>query len=90
MERVALVKRIQATSIIRGQFRLRSGQVSDEYFDKYLFESQPDLLRGIAEQMAFLIPDGVDALAGLEMSGIPVATVGLGEFLNMLIDAWPS
>jgi orotate phosphoribosyltransferase len=75
MDRVALAKRIQATSMIRGQFRLRSGQVSHEYFDKYLFESQPDLLRAIAEQMAVLIPDGVDALAGLEMGGIPVATV---------------
>src|SRR5689334_4791421 len=75
MDRVSLAKRIYAAANIRGHFRLRSGQVSDEYFDKYLFEAQPELLRAIAEQMAALIPSGVDALAGLEMGGIPVATV---------------
>lgn len=75
MDRISLAKRIYAAANIRGQFRLRSGQVSDEYFDKYLFEAQPDLLRAIAEHMAILIPTGVDALAGLEMGGIPLATV---------------
>src|SRR6516162_6624645 len=68
MDRISVAKRIYAAANIRGRFRLRSGQVSDEYFDKYLFEAQPDLLRAIAEQMAVLIPTGVDALAGLEMA----------------------
>jgi orotate phosphoribosyltransferase len=30
---------------VTGSFTLRSGRVSDEYFDKYLFESDPVLLR---------------------------------------------
>lgn len=75
MTRSELARRIYTTSHITGEFRLRSGQTSHEYFDKYLFESQPELLRAIAEAMRPLIPAGVDALAGLEMGGIPVAAL---------------
>jgi orotate phosphoribosyltransferase len=49
--------------------------VSNEYFDKYLFESDPALLRTIAEALAPLVPDGIDALAGLELGGVPIATM---------------
>ena len=75
MNRLELARKIYDVSHIPGEFELRSGQISDEYFDKYLFEAQPALLRAIAEQMALLIPEGVDALAGLEMGGIPVVTM---------------
>ena len=71
----ALARRIYGTSRIEGRFRLRSWAVSDVYFDKYLFESDPALLREIAESMKDLIPPGADALAGHEMGGIPIATV---------------
>jgi orotate phosphoribosyltransferase len=73
--REALAQRIYAASNIKGQFRLRSGAISDRYFDKYLFESDPVLLREIAQAMSKLIPTAVDALAGLEMGGIPIVTV---------------
>jgi orotate phosphoribosyltransferase len=59
---------------LTGEFKLRSGLTSKEYFDKYRFESQPKLLKEIAVQMKPLIPPGTQALAGLEMGGIPVAT----------------
>ena len=75
MDRLTPANRINSISTIKGQFRLRSGQTSNEYFDKYLFESQPDLLRAIAEQMATQIPKNIDALAGLELGGVPIATV---------------
>ncbi len=75
MNRSELARKICATSYITGEFRLRSGQISTEYFDKYLFEGQPAVLRAVAEQMASLIPKGIDALAGLEMGGIPVVTM---------------
>ncbi len=68
-------KKIYETSHITGEFLLRSGQVSNEYFDKYLFEANPSLLSEIAEHMAPLIPAHAEVLAGLEMGGIPVATV---------------
>jgi orotate phosphoribosyltransferase len=45
---------------LRGSFTLRSGQVSKEYFDKYLFESDPALLRRVASAMAELVPAGGD------------------------------
>jgi orotate phosphoribosyltransferase len=49
--------------------------MSEEYFDKYLFEADPFLLLEIAQAMCELIPEDVDALAGLEMGGIPIATI---------------
>lgn len=65
---------ILETSRLSGEFRLRSGQISDTYFDKYQFESDPGLLNAIAGLMVPLLPDGVEVLAGLEMGGIPVTT----------------
>jgi orotate phosphoribosyltransferase len=69
-----LAQRIDAVARLRGQFRLRSGAVSDEYFDKYRFESDPVLLAAIADALAALVPPGVEALAGLELGGVPIAT----------------
>ncbi|PZS05677.1 MAG: orotate phosphoribosyltransferase [Pseudonocardiales bacterium] len=60
---------------ISGTFLLRSGKTSSEYFDKYLFESDPALLRRIAERMAAVVPDDVDALGGLELGGVPLAVM---------------
>jgi orotate phosphoribosyltransferase len=70
-----LARRVYERAHLTGEFKLRSGQTSHEYFDKYLFEADPSLLRDIAEAMAPLIPEGVDALAGLELGGIPIVTM---------------
>ncbi len=59
---------------LKGNFKLRSGQTSTEYFDKYRFESQPQLLKSIALELKKLIPTDTEILAGLEMGGIPIAT----------------
>ncbi|WP_219839235.1 orotate phosphoribosyltransferase [Paenibacillus sp. R14(2021)] len=74
MTKQLLAGEIYSTSHLTGQFQLRSGQVSDTYFDKYLFESKPSLLRAIAYELSTHIPIGIDVLAGLEMGGIPIAT----------------
>lgn len=71
----SLPARIRERSRLSGSFRLRSGKVSDTYFDKYQFEADPALLRNIAEAMTALIPVGTQVLAGLEMGGIPIVTV---------------
>lgn len=71
----SLAARIRDRSRLSGSFRLRSGKVSDTYFDKYQFEADPALLRDIASAMAPLIPAGTQVLAGLEMGGIPIVTV---------------
>lgn len=69
-----LAQSIYKVSHLNGDFLLRSGQRSNEYFDKYRFESQPLILKEIAEQMKKLIPPGIEILAALEMGGIPVGT----------------
>lgn len=74
MERAQLAKRIYDASHLTGRFLLRSGQVSNEYFDKYLYEADPALLSDLASHLETLIPVGTEVLAGLEMGGIPVAT----------------
>jgi orotate phosphoribosyltransferase len=75
MTRSELAARIRAVSQLSGSFVLRSGARSDIYFDKFRFESNPVLLRAIAEQMAPLVPAGTDVLAGIELGGIPLVTV---------------
>jgi len=71
---MSLAARVYDIAHLTGTFTLRSGQTSNEYFDKYRFEADPALLRDIAEAMVPLVPDGVDALAGLELGGVPIAT----------------
>jgi orotate phosphoribosyltransferase len=70
-----LAAEIDAACRLSGTFTLRSGQVSHEYFDKYLFETSPALLARVAEAMVGLVPDRTELLGGLEMGGIPIATV---------------
>jgi orotate phosphoribosyltransferase len=74
MDRNELGRAIYNAAHCEGAFVLRSGRVSTEYFDKYQFEGDPRLLRRVAEALASLVPSETDALAGLEMGGIPVAT----------------
>ncbi len=71
----SLARDIDARCRLTGEFTLRSGQVSHEYFDKYLFEADPALLARVVEQMTGLLPERTELLGGLEMGGIPIATV---------------
>lgn len=72
---LTLAADIDACARLSGEFTLRSGQVSSEYFDKYLFEAQPALLARVATQMVPLLPEGTELLGGLELGGIPIATM---------------
>lgn len=74
MEKDKLGKKIYEISHITGNFVLRSGKTSTEYFDKYLFESNPGLLDEITRQMVQLIPGETEILGGLEMGGIPLTS----------------
>src|SRR4051812_12486998 len=69
-----LARRVHDTAHLTGEFLLRSGQTSNEYFDKFRLNADPALLHEIAEAMASLVPPGTDALAGMEMGGIPLVT----------------
>jgi orotate phosphoribosyltransferase len=70
-----LPQEIRRVAQLTGRFTLRSGQVSETYFDKYRFEADPQLLWNICTEMATLIPAEVDVLAGLELGGIPLFTL---------------
>ncbi|HEY5197297.1 MAG TPA: hypothetical protein VIJ51_09770 [Solirubrobacteraceae bacterium] len=74
-DRAGLARRINDRGRLTGSFRLRSGVTSGEYFDKYLLEADPLILRDVAVALSRLLPDGVDAVAGLELGGVPLATV---------------
>lgn len=74
MDKSELSRRIYFVSHLTGQFTLRSGKSSNEYFDKYLFESDPLLLTEIARHLSELVPEGTEVLAGLGLGGIPIAT----------------
>lgn len=75
MDRHALAAAVHARAHLTGEFLLRSGAISREYFDKYRFEADPTLLRAIAEHLAPMVPDGTEVLAGLELGGVPLATM---------------
>ena len=74
MTKYELAKQIRAVAYLTGEFKLRSGKISNFYWDKYRFESDPLLLTAIAVEMAKLLPVECDGLAGLELGGIPLAT----------------
>ena len=74
MTKAELGKAIYKTSHLTGSFELRSGAISTEYFDKYLFESAPELLAEVAHYLIAMLPKEFDYLAGLETGGIPLAT----------------
>jgi len=74
MSKTELGKKIYDVAHITGEFLLRSGKISNEYFDKYKFESSPALLNEIANEMKKIIPENTEILAGLEMGGIPLAS----------------
>jgi len=74
MEDHQLIERIRQTALLEGHFTLRSGRTSRYYLDKYLFETQPDILAAVAERFARHADDRIDRLAGAELGGIPLVT----------------
>jgi orotate phosphoribosyltransferase len=72
---LALARRVYESAHLEGEFVLRSGAVSNEYFDKYRFEADPLLLHDIAAALIPLLPDGTEVLCGLELGGVPIVTV---------------
>lgn len=92
MNRAELAKAIADAALLRGTFTLRSGRTSSYYLDKYLFETQPVVLRALAKEFANRIDalraggERVDRLAGAELGGIPLVTAaGLETGLPMVL-----
>ena len=69
-----LKKTVFDVAHLTGKFLLRSGKISNEYFDKYQFEAQPKILNSVAKALIPLLPKNHDLLGAMEMGGIPIAT----------------
>ncbi|HKV88243.1 MAG TPA: orotate phosphoribosyltransferase [Candidatus Dormibacteraeota bacterium] len=57
-------------SYLKGDFVLRSGKRSNRYFDKFLFETDPMLLKRIGRHLADLVPKQTQRLAAPELGAV--------------------
>ena len=69
---VDLAPRIREAALLEGDFVLSSGERSSFYVDKYLFSTDPALLRDVADALAERLPEGLDRLAGVELGAVPL------------------
>lgn len=67
-----LALRIREAALLEGDFVLSSGERSNVYVDKYLFSTEPTLLRDVAGALASQIPGDVERLAGVELGAVPL------------------
>ncbi len=69
-EREALARELVKASYLKGDFVLRSGKRSNRYFDKFLFETDPALLKRLGTQLAALVPAETQRLAAPELGAV--------------------
>jgi orotate phosphoribosyltransferase len=69
---------IVRAAYVEGDFVLSSGLRSDYYFDKYLFETRPAILRRLGRFLADLVPQNTDRLAAPALG-----TVALGTAISL-------
>lgn len=72
MAEPSLASRVAEAALLTGDFLLSSGKRSDFYVDKYLFSTEPGLLRDLAAGISASLPEGVDRLAGVELGAVPL------------------
>jgi orotate phosphoribosyltransferase len=65
-----LARDMVAVAWLEGDFVLRSGRRSRYYFDKYLFETQPSILRRAGRELARLVPADSQRLAAPELGAV--------------------
>ena len=68
--REALARDLVRASYLKGDFVLRSGKRSNRYFDKFLFETEPMLLKRLGRHLAELVPKQTDRLAAPELGAV--------------------
>jgi len=67
-----LASRIREAALLEGDFVLSSGKRSSFYVDKYLFSTEPSLLRDVAAAISEKLPENVERLAGVELGAVPL------------------
>ena len=86
MDKEALGRLLLDTAYLEGDFVLRSGKRSRYYLDKYLFETEPHVLRGIVYELAMMIRNQLalgeeyQRLAAPELGGV---VLGAGLSLEL-------
>jgi orotate phosphoribosyltransferase len=86
VDKESVGKALLEVAYLEGDFVLRSGKRSKYYLDKYLFETDPRVLRGIVEYLATMMRerlaagDKYDRLAAPELGGV---VLGAGVSLEM-------
>jgi orotate phosphoribosyltransferase len=65
-----LARDVVAAAWLEGDFVLSSGRRSRYYLDKYLFETQPRILRRIGRHLGDLVPAGSSRLAAPELGAV--------------------
>lgn len=79
MDDKQLADALRAAAYLEGEFTLRSGRKSRYYLDKYLFETDPRLLRELARRFADHVAKErasggrVDRVAGAELGAVALA-----------------
>lgn len=86
MDKESLGRSLLEAAYLEGDFVLRSGKRSKYYLDKYLFETEPRVLRGIVFELAGMIRERMangfeyERLAAPELGGV---VLGAGLSLEL-------
>jgi len=73
MVRTDLARCIREAAYLEGDFTLRSGRKSKYYLDKYLFETQPDILKALGDLFTAYVKPTTTLIAGAELGGVALA-----------------
>ncbi len=76
-----LARDMVAVAWLEGDFVLSSGRRSSYYFDKFLFETQPGILRRVGRHLSQLVPTATTRLAAPELGAVL-----LGGAVSMELD----
>jgi len=74
-----LASRVREAALLEGDFVLSSGKKSRFYVDKYLFSTEPALLRDLAYEISGRLPAGTRRLAGVELGSVPLVAAAALE-----------
>ena len=73
----SLLKEIKRTAYLNGEFTTRAGKKTNYYIDKYLFQTIPNILDPLTDELCKLLPDSdqYDRIAAPELGAVALASV---------------
>ena len=87
MDRESLGRELLKVAYLEGDFVLRSGRRSKYYLDKYLFETDPSVLRGVVAEMARVVREQAQGEARYDRLGAPeLGGVVLGAGVSLELE----